>query len=118
MHKWCSVYVVKLRRVVQLYRQPWILYCARTAVGSSTIVYSTLYSSTVHEGAGECSAVEYSTCMLILLHTCGTHKPKQSISLPLSGHAIWHSRNARELSEHLSQCNATSWSRARNSQVD
>ena len=45
-------------------------------------------------------------------------KQKQSVSLPLSGHAIWHSQNARALSGPLSQCNATSWSRARNSQVD
>ena len=45
-------------------------------------------------------------------------KAKQSVSLPLSGHAIWHSQNARALSGPMSQCNATSWSRARNSQVD
>ena len=47
-----------------------------------------------------------------------TQSKKQSVSLPLSGHAIWHSQNARALSGPLSQCNATSWSRARNSQVD
>ena len=49
-----------------------------------------------------------------------THKAKakQSVLLPLSGHAIWHSQNARALSGPMSQCNATSWSRARNSQVD
>ena len=48
-----------------------------------------------------------------------THtKQKQSVSLPLSGHATWYSRNARALSGPLSQCNTTSWSRARNSQVD
>ena len=47
-----------------------------------------------------------------------TYKKKQSVPLPLSGHAIRHGRNARALSGPMSQCNATSWSRARNSQVD
>ena len=51
-------------------------------------------------------------------HTQSKKSKKQSVSLPLSGHAIWHSQNARALSGPLSQCNATSWSRARNSQVD
>ena len=47
-------------------------------------------------------------------HTHTKKKDKrQSVSLPLSGHAIWHSQNARALSGPLSQCNATSWSRAR-----
>ena len=45
-------------------------------------------------------------------------KAKQSVPLPLSGHAIRQGRNARALSGPMSQCNATSWSRARNSQVD
>ena len=43
---------------------------------------------------------------------------KQNVSLPLSGHAIWHSQNACALSGPLRQCTATSWSQARNSQVD
>ena len=47
-----------------------------------------------------------------------TQKQKQSVPLPLSGHAIRHGRNARALSGPMSQCNATSWSQARNSQVD
>ena len=51
-------------------------------------------------------------------HSKKSKSKKQSVSLPLSGHAIWHSQNARALSGPLSQCNATSWSRARNSQVD
>ena len=37
-------------------------------------------------------------------------KAKQSVSLPLNGHTIRRSRNARALSGPLSQCNATSWS--------
>ena len=44
-----------------------------------------------------------------------THKAKQSVLLPFSGHVIWYSQNSRALSGPLSQCNATSWSRARNS---
>ena len=55
-------------------------------------------------------------CMHTQVHTY-IHTQKQSVSLPLSGRAIWHSQNARALSGLLSQCNATSWSRARNSQV-
>ena len=51
-------------------------------------------------------------------HTHTHTKQKQSVSLPLSGHAIWHSQNARALSGPMSQCNATSWSWARNLQVD
>ena len=51
-------------------------------------------------------------------HTHKKKKAKQSVSLPLSGHAIRHGRNTRALSGPMSQCNATSWNRARNSQVD
>ena len=53
-------------------------------------------------------------------HTHTRTQKKQSVSLLLSGHAnaIRHSRNACALSGPLSQCNTTSWSRARNSQVD
>ena len=51
-------------------------------------------------------------------HTQTHKKAKQSVPLPLSGHAIRHGRNAGALSGPMSQCNATSWSRARNSQVD
>ena len=55
-------------------------------------------------------------------HTQITHTQKkakkQSVPLPLSGHAIRQGRNACALSGPMSQCNATSWSRARNSQVD
>ena len=50
-------------------------------------------------------------------HTKSKSK-KQSVLLPLIGHAIWHSQNARALSGPMSQCNTISWSRARNSQVD
>ena len=59
-------------------------------------------------------------CIHTYVHTTHTHTKakKQSVSLPLSGHAIWHSQNVRALSGPLNQCNATSWSRARNSQVD
>ena len=46
-------------------------------------------------------------------HTHAQKKAKQSVPLPLSGHAIRHGRNARALSGPMSQCNATSWSRAR-----
>ena len=78
--------------------------------------------------------MESVTDLVIHVHTCArthtnlhthahththTHTSKvKCVAVPLSGHAFWHSQNARALSGPLSKCNATSWSLAKNSQVD
>ena len=97
--------------------------CCDDARGNTAHIHTHMYTHT-HTYTHMHTHTHTHTLTLTLTHTytythTHTHiKKKQSVPLPLSGHAIRQGRNARALSGPMSQCNATSWSRARNSQVD